>query len=300
MKPTLTVKAITKKQMEDDLVAASQSGDADKVCQLIVNGVDIHAADDYAMQIAVDKGYADVLNVLLAADAAEKTGKPSKEEDREMTRDKLNQSLIDASLAGDAEEVKLLLDAGADVHALDDYALRRASYRGHTEVVKLLLEAGANVHAWGDYALHMASLRGHTEVVKLLLEAGANVHACDDIAMQLASLHGRTEVVKLLSDWGAHPSGIECIQIAQHMPPAKRDKVECAMISPNHLIADAQRLHRDAKTVGACKATVLETRAELCAIILGNLDLATHIELLVVENPPTQYTPTEEELDDAQ
>ena len=118
--------------------------------------------------------------------------------------------------------------------------------------------------------------------------------------MQLASLHGRTEVVKLLSDWGAHPSGIECIQIAQHMPPAKRDKVECAMISPNHLIADAQRLHRDAKTVGACKATVLETRAELCAIILGNLDLATHIELLVVENPPTQYTPTEEELDDAQ
>ena len=270
MKPTLTVKAITKKQMEDDLVAASQSGDADKVCQLIANGVDIHAADDYAMQIAVDKGYADVLNVLLAADAAEKTGKPSKEEDREMTRDKLNQSLIDASLAGDAEEVKLLLDAGADVHALDDYALRRASYRGHTEVVKLLLEAGANVHA------------------------------CDDIAMQLASLHGRTEVVKLLSDWGAHPSEIECIQIAQHMPPAKRDKVECAMISPNHLIADAQRLHRDAKTVGACKATVLETRAELCAIILGNLDLATHIELLVVENPPTQYTPTEEELDDAQ
>ena len=80
MKPTLTVKAITKKQMEDDLVAASQSGDADKVCQLIANGVDIHAADDHAMQIAVDKGYADVLNVLLAADAAEKTGKPSKGE----------------------------------------------------------------------------------------------------------------------------------------------------------------------------------------------------------------------------
>ena len=70
------------------------------------------------------------------------------------------------------------------------------------------------------------------------------------------------------------------------------------MISPKHLIADAQLLHRDAKTVGACKSTVLEIRAELCAIILGNLDLATHIEALVVENPLTQYTPTEEELND--
>jgi len=70
------------------------------------------------------------------------------------------------------------------------------------------------------------------------------------------------------------------------------------MISPKHLIADAQRLHRDAKSVGACKSTVLETRAELCAIILGNLDLATHIETLVVENQPIQYTSTKEELND--
>ena len=70
------------------------------------------------------------------------------------------------------------------------------------------------------------------------------------------------------------------------------------MIAPKHLIAEAQRLNRDAKSVGACKSTVLEIRAELCAIILGNLDLATHIELLVVENPPTQYAATEEELND--
>ena len=72
------------------------------------------------------------------------------------------------------------------------------------------------------------------------------------------------------------------------------------MISPVNLVADAQRLHSDAKTIGACKSTVLEIRAELCAIILGNIDLAVHIELLVVENPATEYTPTEEELDDAQ
>ena len=154
-----------------------------------------------------------------------------------MTRDKLNQSLIDASAQGDAEEVKSLIKLGADVHAWDSDALRSASKHGQTGVVELLLEAGANIHAGDDYALRMASLRGHTEVVKLLLKSGADVHACDDIAMQLASLHGRTEVVKLLSDWGArqknqtpppdqishpkhytaHPSGIECIQITQHM-----------------------------------------------------------------------------------
>ena len=154
-----------------------------------------------------------------------------------MTRDKLNQSLIDASLAGDAEEVKLLLKAGADVHAKDSSALRSASFHGRVEVVQLLLDAGANVHAWDDAALLWASYRDHAGVVKLLLEAGADVHAMDDYALRMASEYGHDEVVKLLTDWGArqknqtpppdqishpkhytaHPSGIECIQITQHM-----------------------------------------------------------------------------------
>ncbi len=39
--------------------------------------------------------------------------------------------------------IKAVLDAGADVHEADDWALRWAATMGHTEVVKLLKKAGA-------------------------------------------------------------------------------------------------------------------------------------------------------------
>ncbi len=48
-----------------------------------------------------------------------------------------------------------------------------ASEYGHTEVVSALLNAGANIHAMNDRALRKASLYGRTEVVRLLFEAGA-------------------------------------------------------------------------------------------------------------------------------
>jgi len=70
--------------------------------------------------------------------------------------------------AGKTEFVKYLLDAGADVHAIDDYALRWASNNGHADVVKLLLDAGADVHADNDHALQLASYNGHTDVVNIL------------------------------------------------------------------------------------------------------------------------------------
>jgi hypothetical protein len=73
-----------------------------------------------------------------------------------------------ASYYGHTETVKVLLDAGADVHAQDDYALRCGSRDGHTGTVKLLLDRGAAVHAWGDYALRGARVRGHSETVKVL------------------------------------------------------------------------------------------------------------------------------------
>ena len=84
---------------------------------------------------------------------------------------KVNDALINASENGHTETVKVFLEAGANVHALDDWALRWTSYNGHTETVKVLLEAGADVHALDDWALYYASENGHTETVKVLKAA---------------------------------------------------------------------------------------------------------------------------------
>ena len=47
-------------------------------------------------------------------------------------------SLIKAVETGNVKLVRAVLAAGADVHAMDDEALRDAANQGHTEVVKLL------------------------------------------------------------------------------------------------------------------------------------------------------------------
>ena len=78
----------------------------------------------------------------------------------------LNNRLLVAGFTGDTRTVRLLLAAGANVHALDDWALRCAAYNGHTETVKVLLASGANVHAQDDEPLRMAAQNGHTETVR--------------------------------------------------------------------------------------------------------------------------------------
>ena len=103
----------------------------------------------------------------------------------------------------DIKIVEMLLEAGADVHACVDRALRDAAENGHIEVVKMLLEVGADVHAWYDEALRKAAKKGHKEVVKILLEAGADVHAEDEDALRGAAKNGHKEVVEMLLEAGA-------------------------------------------------------------------------------------------------
>ena len=129
------------------------------------------------------------------------------------------------------EVVDRLLEAGSDVHADNDYALRWASVTGHQggllsfwrkykdkqiffrnfflslyflqkddspaghlEVVNRLLAAGANMHADNDYALRWASRKGHLEIVERLLAAGADLHAHNDRLLEAgADVHAANE-----------------------------------------------------------------------------------------------------------
>ena len=56
------------------------------------------------------------------------------------------------------ELVKYLVSCGADIHTINEYALRWACVYGHTEVVKYLISCGAKVYnidinALRDYIL---------------------------------------------------------------------------------------------------------------------------------------------------
>ena len=102
-----------------------------------------------------------------------------------------------ASKYGHLSVVEFLVKAGANVHANNNEALRWASEYGHLPVVEFLVKAGANV-ADNDYALRWASEYGHLPVVEVLVKAGANVHADKDYALRWASKYGHLPVVEFL------------------------------------------------------------------------------------------------------
>jgi ankyrin repeat protein len=80
----------------------------------------------------------------------------------------LNRLFIEASKLGILPVVRQLVEAGANVRADNDYALRWAAEKGHLETVKYLVSVGANVRARDDWALRYAAEKGHTEVLDYL------------------------------------------------------------------------------------------------------------------------------------
>jgi hypothetical protein len=120
--------------------------------------------------------------------------------------------LYDAAGKGQLEDVRRLLDRGADPNValpLDATPLIFAAARGHIEIVRLLLDRGAdpNQSDPGDgNPLIAAAGGGHAEVVSLLLDRGARIEAVvlhDENALITASKKGQLNVVKLLVSRGA-------------------------------------------------------------------------------------------------
>ncbi|MDR2317717.1 MAG: ankyrin repeat domain-containing protein [Pseudomonas sp.] len=86
--------------------------------------------------------------------------------------------LASVSSAGNLTLVKLLLERGAEVEVKDKYgstAIQLAALKGKIPVIKLLLDAGANLH--GTMTAAVDELRIPT--VKFLIEAGAPLDEID-------------------------------------------------------------------------------------------------------------------------
>lgn len=119
-----------------------------------------------------------------------------------------SEALLVAAGRGDAETVKLLLEAGVktDVKAPDGAtALIRAARAGHTEIVILLLDAKAEINAVDKErttALMGAAAAGHIDVVKALIDAGADKSLRSQegmTAFMLSQNHGHMAIAQLLA-----------------------------------------------------------------------------------------------------
>ena len=91
-----------------------------------------------------------------------------------------------AAMSGNHIILALLLRNGAAVDALtkDGWtAIQFASHGGHTECVRLLCNAGADIHyadpANSETPLHMACREGHKGTSELLLERGSQLCVLD-------------------------------------------------------------------------------------------------------------------------
>jgi ankyrin repeat protein len=143
-------------------------------------------------------------------------------------------ALLEASIRGDAAEVKALLEKGVSPNAKDSDGrtpLTEAAYRGFTEIARMLIDHDANLFAKKndgetpitmaaghpdiasliklDLALPDAARQGDDKSVKEMLDQGAYVNVRDPegrTPLTEAAWEGRVEVVKLLLARGANPN----------------------------------------------------------------------------------------------
>ena len=115
--------------------------------------------------------------------------------------------------------VELLLEHGANVHALAEEILRTplhiAAKNGCEAATALLIQKGAivdEIDEDGYTPLLDAAQNGHIEVVRLLVREGANVEATSEggsTALALAELGGHKDVALFLISRGANFEGHE-------------------------------------------------------------------------------------------
>jgi ankyrin repeat protein len=134
------------------------------------------------------------------------------------TKDKLlTTPLHYAALYGNAESVRILLDGGADVNALDSREATPLIYAAYNfEKTRLLVERGASVKVVARNKMTpldiAVGLHGNTPTVRYLLDRGADVRppeGADSTALITAAERADPDVVKLLLHHGADPKSLD-------------------------------------------------------------------------------------------
>ena len=114
------------------------------------------------------------------------------------------QNLGEACEQGDLDAVKKFHENGANITAVNNYAVRMAAEIGHLEMVKYLHANGANITAKNNNAVCEAAENGYLDVVKYLHEHGADITGWCNAPGRMAAENGHLDVVKYLHENGAN------------------------------------------------------------------------------------------------
>ncbi|MDE0187048.1 MAG: ankyrin repeat domain-containing protein [Candidatus Poribacteria bacterium] len=121
----------------------------------------------------------------------------------------INEALIEAAKNGKFNDVRRLVQQGADVNHSDLPPFFWAYFRGHKDICKWLLGYGGKINhdRFSEMTLLMsATVRGDVEFASFLIDAGADVNlqlpAGGETALHKAALRNQPETLKLLIQRG--------------------------------------------------------------------------------------------------
>src|SRR5216684_2065657 len=115
---------------------------------------------------------------------------------------------------GDAVKSRMLIEHGADVNVRTQQRrtplMAAAKRNGNADLVRLLLAKGADVKTPGDTTLIPAAQSGDVEIMRMLIESGANVNCISprlgETPLMYAAASDNVQAVRLLLAKGANPN----------------------------------------------------------------------------------------------
>ncbi|KAF4460326.1 Pfs NACHT and Ankyrin domain [Fusarium albosuccineum] len=192
----------TDKEGRSPLTAASQHGKEAVARFLIEKGADIEGGKD-GCQTPLSEASNKAVATLLIGNGADIMAAYAKGGDR---------FILNISRFGLEDEMKYLIDKGANVNARDDVGstlLHKAFDDGKESLMRHLIENGADINCQntgGNTPLHHASVSGKEFNARILLENGADaILRCNEGNTPLhdATTYGRESVMRLLINNGA-------------------------------------------------------------------------------------------------
>ena len=151
----------------------------DMFLELDYNKFNIHANDNYALNMSSKNGHIELIDFLVQKGA-----------DIHFDRERV---LSISCCHGQLEVVKFLVQKGANICNLKTFCLECVIQNDHVEILKFLIENGAKVRSICINELERLVKNGHIDVVKLLINSDLEFFSTDKNTIEFVKNHYLSE-----------------------------------------------------------------------------------------------------------